>query len=118
MDSVKGPLYGAVLDCQELVHPTVHLFSTKIADITLAELRGGVCKSTGGTAIACVAEHMDANRVRRALLVTDGYVGIPGGRHRDVLSKAKLAVAFIGGTTCTTDLAKLADFTAPLTSGV
>ncbi|NBY28446.1 MAG: hypothetical protein EBQ71_16695 [Betaproteobacteria bacterium] len=26
MDSVKGPLYGAVLDCEALVHPTVHLF--------------------------------------------------------------------------------------------
>src|SRR3546814_4048746 len=53
MDAVKGALYGAVLDCEMLVHPVVHLFSSRVADISLAELRRGVCKSTGGTDIAC-----------------------------------------------------------------
>lgn len=70
MDQVKGPLYGAVLDCQAFVQPTVHLFSTEVADISLAELRRGVCKSTGGTDISCVAEHMAEHRVRRALLIS------------------------------------------------
>lgn len=117
MDQVKGPLYGAVLDCEEFVHPAVHLFSTKVADITLAELRRGVCKSTGGTAIACVADHMEANRVRRALIVTDGWVGKPSGQHRHTLSAAKIAVAWLGSTTNTSDLAEVADFTARLTIG-
>src|ERR1019366_10384375 len=118
MDQVKGPLYGAVLDCEEFVHPRVHLFSTKVADITLAELRRGVCKSTGGTDLACVADHMQANRVRRALIVTDGWVGKPSGQHRHTLSAAKLAVALLGSTTNTSDLAEVANFTAHLTIGV
>ena len=65
MDAVKGPLYAAVLDCEALVERTVHLFSTRVADVSLAELRRGVCKTTGGTDIGCVAAHMAAHRVRR-----------------------------------------------------
>ncbi len=45
---LKGPLYGAVLDCSEFVYPRIHLFSTLVADITMNELRRGVCQTTGG----------------------------------------------------------------------
>jgi hypothetical protein len=65
MDGVKNALYGAILDCEGYVQPTVHLFSTEVADIDLAGLRAGICKTTGGTDIACVAEHMQANCIRR-----------------------------------------------------
>jgi hypothetical protein len=117
MEGVLGPLYGAVLDCEALVHRTVHLFSTKVADVSLAELRRGVCKSTGGTDIACVASHMASNRVRRALVVTDGWVGKPRGAHRDTLARAKLGVAFLGANTNTTDLGEVANYTATLPIG-
>ena len=117
MDSVKGPLYGAVLDCQSLVHPAVHLFSTKVADVSLAEMRRGVCKSDGGTDIDCVATHMAANRVRRALLVTDGWVGIPEGAHQRTLSEASLAVAYLGSNVNRTDLKAVANHTANLFLG-
>ena len=117
MDQVKGPLYGAVLDCEPFVHPTVHLFSTKIANISLAELRRGVCKTTGGTDIACVAEHMAANRVHRALLVTDGWVGSPRGCHHVTLAAAKLAVAFLGSSVNETDLKNVANHTVSLSIG-
>jgi hypothetical protein len=70
-----GMLYGAVLDCREYVHPTVHLFSTMIADVTLAELRDGVSRTTGGTNLDCVAQHMLDHDVRRAVMLTDGIVG-------------------------------------------
>jgi hypothetical protein len=106
-----------VLDCESLVYPTVHLFSSKVADISLADLRRGVCKSTLGTDIACVAEHMAANRVHRALLVTDGWVGKPRGEHRATLSMARLAVAFIGPNTNQTDLREVANHTATLSIG-
>ena len=118
MDQVKGPLYGAVLDCEPLVHPTVHLFSTRIANISVAELRRGVCKSTGGTDIACVAEHMAANRVHRALLITDGWVGSPRGRHHSTLAGAKLAVAYLGSRVNQTDLKAVANHTATISLGV
>ncbi|MSP46895.1 MAG: hypothetical protein EXQ83_13860 [Xanthobacteraceae bacterium] len=117
MEAVKKSLYGAVLDCREYVHPTVHLFSTTIADISLDELRRGVCKSTGGTNIACVASHMARNRVRRSLIVTDGWVGTPRGQHRTTLADSKLAVAFLGTTASTNDLADVANFTTILSNG-
>jgi hypothetical protein len=117
MDGVKGALYGAILDCESHVHRTVHLFSTVVADISLGELRQGVCKSTGGTDIACVASHMRSKRIGRALIVTDGWVGTPQGSHRETLSKARLAVAFLGSTVNATDLAEVANFTAQLPIG-
>jgi hypothetical protein len=117
MDAVKGALYGAVLDCEELVYPSVHLFSTRVSDITLTELRRGVCKSTGGTDITCVAAHVEANRVHRALLLTDGWVGTPKGHHHQILSATKLAVAFLGTNTNSNDLAAVADYTNHLIIG-
>jgi hypothetical protein len=114
---VKGALYGAILDCESHVHRPIHLFSTKVADVSLSELRQGVCKSTGGTSIACVARHMQSNRIRRALIVTDGWVGKPRGNHLDTLSKVRLAVAFLGPTINAGDLAEVANFTAHLPIG-
>ena len=117
MDAIKGPLYGAVLDCQAFVFPTVHLFSTKVADISLVELRRGVCKTTGGTSIDCVAQHMNNNRVRRALLITDGWVGTPRGQHHCTLLEARLAVAYMGSNCNTTDLSTVANHTTTLSIG-
>jgi hypothetical protein len=118
MDCVKGPLYGAVLDCESLVHPAVHLFSTKVADVSLAEMRSGVCKSDGGTDIDCVAAHMATNRVRRALLITDGWVGIPKGAHERTLISARLAVAYLGSNVNQTDLKAVVNHSAILSLGV
>jgi hypothetical protein len=41
MNSVLNALYGAVLDCKDMVFGKVHLFSNRIADVTLDELRKG-----------------------------------------------------------------------------
>ena len=114
MDGLKEALYGAILDCADQVHPTVHLFSTRIADVRLAEIRAGICRSTGGTDIGCVARHMAENRVRRALVVTDGWVGRPGGAARRTLAAAKLAVAYAGRGVGRQDLADVADATDDL----
>ncbi len=116
MSGVKDALYGAILDCLPLLHPAVHLFSTRVADVSFAELRQGVCRTTGGTSIACVAEHMAAQNVRRALIVTDGWVGAPRGGHRDTLARARLAVAFFGNHN-SADLAGVADHTGVITIG-
>lgn len=118
MDSVLKALYGAVLDCKALVYPTVHLFSTRIADITLAELKAGKCQTTGGTDIVCVARHMAKHQVKRALIITDGWVGAPGGQHLATLTQAKLAVAYIGSQVNQTDLQSVANYTTILKEGV
>jgi hypothetical protein len=116
MGQVISVLYGAILDCQDFVHPTVHLFSTEVADVGLADLRRGVRESTGGTDIACVAEHMAVNCVRRALLVTDGWVGTPRGSHLSTLAGAKLAVAYLGDSN-KRDLETVVDHSATLSVG-
>lgn len=117
MDAVMAPLYGAVLDCAERVQAPVHLFSTRIADVSLAELRRGACHSTGGTSIDCVASHIAAQHVRRALIVTDGWTGAPRGQHRATLARTRLAVAFFGPRVNTRDLASVADCTAVIPLG-
>jgi hypothetical protein len=111
---MKASLYGALLECREYVHPRVHLFSTEVADVTFAQLRTGLCKSTGGTSIGCVASHMQKNRVRRAVLLTDGYVGRPAGIHHRTLTKTVLGVALTPGNKCQNDLAEVANHWAQL----
>ena len=114
MDSVLNSLYGAVLDCKDMVFGKVHLFSNRIADVTLDELRKGKCITTGGTDIECVAKHIKSNQVRRALLITDGWVGQAKGQHHEILESTKLAVAYMGESTNMLDLALVADFIAVL----
>jgi hypothetical protein len=117
MNDVFGPLYGATLDCEDLLHPMIHLFSTKVVDITKAELRAGRCISTGGTSIDTVAEHMSTHNIRRALIVTDGWVGRPCGQHHKTLRSAKLAVAYLGNAINRDDLADVADYTDIISTG-
>jgi hypothetical protein len=99
MEGIKGALYGAVLDCEALVHPRVHLFSTRVAEVSPAQLRAGICKSTGGTYIRCVTRHMARHRVKRAVLLTDGYVGRADAAGRQTLDRARIGVAYLGAHT-------------------
>ena len=96
MEGIKGALYGAVLDCEELVHPQVHLFSTEVAEVTPAQMRAGICRSTGGTDIRCVTRHMARHKVRRAVVLTDGHVGPAGPAGARVLKAARLGVGYLG----------------------
>jgi len=107
---LKGALYGAVLDCREFVWPTIHLFSTEVSEVTFDELRRGVCRTTGGNDIACVAAHMRENKVRRAVLITDGFVGAPGGQDREALAAASLGVALTPNCCTRKDLEGVADW--------
>jgi hypothetical protein len=94
---LKGALYGAVLDCCDVVHPEVHLFSTVVHDVSFAGLRNGDCRTTGGTSIECVAAHMKGHRARRAVLLTDGWVERPGTGAAQTLAGVRLGVALTPG---------------------
>jgi hypothetical protein len=109
VDGIRDALYGAVLDLRDRVHDRVHLFSTEVVDVSLEELRRGACRSTGGTDIGCVARHVEVQRVRRALIVTDGFTGVPRGSDRTALERARLAVAWVGPNVNDRDLAEVAD---------
>jgi hypothetical protein len=101
---LSATLYGAVIDCAEIVHPTVHLFSTVVHDVSLQQLRRGECRTTGGTSIECVASHMARHRIRRAVLLTDGAVGRPGETARATLAGAVVGVALTPGYNIRHDL--------------
>jgi hypothetical protein len=107
-------LYGAVLACGPRVHPVVHLFSTKVFDVTLQQLRVGRCETTNGTCIECVGEHMTRHGVRRAVLVTDGFVGKPGASTHAVMEQAVVGVALTPASTQRADLEEVADHWANL----
>ena len=96
MYGVIAELYGAMLDCRDWIAPCVHLFSTAVVDISLNELAQGKLVTGAGTDINCVGEHILRNRIRRALIVTDGYVGTPSERVASVLTRTRLAVALFG----------------------
>jgi hypothetical protein len=113
----KPVLYKALLHCRDFVYPRVHLFSTKVADITACQMRSGTCLSTGGTEIGCVAEHMRDHRIRRAVLVTDGYVGHPEGLDQETLAGATLGVALTPGDSTRDDLAGVTNHWAQLNQG-
>ena len=102
-------LFSAVLATREWVHPVVHQFSTKVADISLKDMLAGKCVTTGGTSIECVGEHMQTHAVRRAVLVTDGFVGPPGAATRRVMQRALIGVALTPGNRNRTDLQELVD---------
>jgi hypothetical protein len=91
-----GVLSAAILDCSAFVHPVVHAFSTTVSDCSIADLRAGRFRTTGGTDVACIAEHARSNGVRRAVLLTDGYVGRPVGLHATTLAGMRIAVAYTG----------------------
>ena len=114
MGSIKDAIYGALIDCREWVHPSVHLFSNSISDVSHGDIRKGIVKTTGGTNSACIAEHMKAHNVCRACVITDGWVGEPRGGHHATMSKAWLGVAYAGEPFNTDDLSAVANHVATL----
>lgn len=88
-----GAVFGAVADCAAFVHPTIHQFSTRVEETGIRAVRAGHCVTTGGTDISCVAAHMRERRIRRAVIITDGYVGRPSHLDAETLRNATVGVA-------------------------
>lgn len=57
---------------------------------------------------------MRLHRIRRAVLLTDGFVGRPGLTASQTLSRAVLGVALTAGNTLRTDLGPFTRFWAQL----
>lgn len=90
MDDVLPALYAALASCLDLVEPIVWGFSTDIGALTHAQLRAGVKLGTGGTEIGTVTGHLLACSARRALIVTDGWVGKVPDDHRAALARRRV----------------------------
>lgn len=117
MGDALPALLGAVRDCRTMVSRTLHLFSTVVVDVLVGEALAGRCPTTFGTSIECVAAHMKANRIRRALIVTDGFTGKPVGEHLATLSSARIAVAYIGTHVTAADIGPFACRSCTLSIG-
>jgi hypothetical protein len=92
MDTVLPFVYGALVPLLPYLHKRVHLFSTEITDIRPEQIRRGAINTTWGTEIDCVTRHMLENKVKRALLLTDGWVGKVPKEHATELRKRKVRV--------------------------
>ena len=87
MDAALPALYATLASLGGFLHPKLHLFSTRIDDIDLRQLAHGVRVTTGGTNIAPVTRHALDHRVKRALFVTDGWVGKVPDEHSHALRR-------------------------------
>lgn len=67
-------LLDALTQSAALVHWPIFGFSTQVHPITRTDLAAGRYQTTGGTHIACVAQHLVDNDIKRAVIVTDGHV--------------------------------------------
>ena len=99
MDGVLPVLYPTLASLAPLLHEDVHLFSTRIDDVRPRDLARGVRVTTGGTSIAAVTAHALEHRVRRAVLVTDGWAGDVPDEHAHAMNRrcVRLAVALTCG---------------------
>ncbi|MBW2397112.1 MAG: VWA domain-containing protein [Deltaproteobacteria bacterium] len=98
-------------------------FSTGVYPLTLPDLKKGRLTTEFGTDIKCVLEHALAEpRLRRALILTDGYVGRPpAGLARAVADRSlRIHAVFPAESAYSGDLAELARSltTLPPLSGV
>jgi predicted metal-dependent peptidase len=74
-------LHAAVVPLRRLLAAEVYVFSTTVERYTRDAFIRGRVQTTGGTDITPVLKHLTAlatsGTVRRALVLTDGYVGTP-----------------------------------------
>ncbi len=105
MEAALPALYATLASLSSLLHARVHLFSTRIDDVDLTQLRLGVRKSTGGTDIGPVTRHVLDHGVRRALFVTDGWVGEVPDEHARALEERRARFAVVVTHDGTTDFA-------------
>ena len=77
----------------------IHLFSNKIADISIHQLRQGFVASTGGTDFDCIAEDAIKNKYERIVIITDGIAGMKK-HNQEALKQAgiKIFSVFIPGS--------------------
>lgn len=77
MDGYLETIFSCLKPIRNRLYPQIHVFSTQVVDCPVGNILQGSYASTGGTDINCVLEHIVENKIRKAALVTDGYVGEP-----------------------------------------
>lgn len=95
MDPYVPLLYGALASLCDYVERDLCLFSTTVNPIRLEDLQRGRVDTTGGTDIGCVIDHALSRRVRKTLIITDGYVGEPTQAQAAAIRRSGLEVRVV-----------------------
>ncbi len=77
MDACLGTIFSCLKPIQNWLYPMIHIFSTEVIDYPIQKILRGRYASTRGTDINCVLEHVIGNKINKAAIITDGYVGEP-----------------------------------------
>jgi len=77
MDNYIEDILGSLSTVRDVLYPRIHCFSTIVETINTKEVLTGKYKSTYGTNIDCVIEHAGEKCIRKAVIITDGFVGEP-----------------------------------------
>jgi hypothetical protein len=105
MSGILEPVHASLVPLRRLLAPRVFVFSTVVEEVSRAKFVRGQVRTTGGTSIDPVLEHLTAEsragRVRRAVLLTDGEFSPPRAPVlRDFLgSGAQLHLGIVGTDT-------------------
>lgn len=112
MNSVLPHLLGLLLPYLKRGEISVFQFSTTIQQLTYDQLKGGKLRSSQGTQIACVMQHLlnITPPVKHAVILTDGYTGVPHPEATRQIrdKKINLHVVLPSGMNNKTDLASVA----------
>lgn len=68
---------------------TVYLFSNKVVEVTMTQLRNGKLSTTHGTDFDCIAEKILEERFKKAVIITDGIAGMQDD-NKEKLRRARL----------------------------
>ena len=89
MESWLPVLLKALSDHADLLEWPLFGFSTEVHPLQRHHLAEGRMRSTGGTDIACVSQHLIDHRIGRAVVITDGDVQQVPAAHLDSLRRLR-----------------------------
>lgn len=75
MNDYLETIFGSLKSVMNVLYPKIHVFSTEVHEHTPKEILSGTYSTTGGTDINCAVEHIMKNKIKKAIIITDGYVG-------------------------------------------
>ena len=88
-DSYIDWMYGCILDLTRIAEIRCFLFSNKVVEISMEDIRKGKIVTTGGTDFDCIIEHSllpeNITEVKKSIIFTDGCAHLSA----DLMIKAK-----------------------------
>lgn len=89
-------IYGICYFLKDSIGEPIYLFSNRVYEITLEEMKSGKVKTTGGTDFNCVAKHVLDKGFKKALLITDGCADLNNKLKSELLrNKVEIYVILI-----------------------